>query len=221
MSLQRLTATAAAMAAVAAVLLALTPGPLSTFTSITLLTSPQRAVDLAGPDGLLLPLAGALAWLAWGWGALGLGATAAAALPGALGAIAHAVQRAVLPQAARRTAAVLIGVGIGFAGTSAAAASSPATDSAGTPDAPPSLDWGGPDVPDWPAAGPAESHVVVSGDCLWTVAAGRLTTAGAPPARDAEIAAAVRAWWSRNADVIGPNPDLLLPGQVLQPPEPP
>jgi nucleoid-associated protein YgaU len=178
-------------------------------------------VDVAGPDGLLLPLAGALAWLAWGWGTLGLAATAAAALPGALGTIAGAVQRTVLPGAARRAAAVLIGVGIGVVGTSAATASSPAADSAGTPDAPPALDWAGPDVPDWPAAAPAEGHVVVSGDCLWTVAAGRLTTAGAPPAGDAEIAAAVRAWWSRNAGVIGPNPDLLLPGQVLQPPEPP
>jgi hypothetical protein len=28
----------------------------------------------------------------------------------------------------------------------------------------------------------------------------------------------VDAWWSANADVIGPDPDLLLPGQVLQPP---
>jgi hypothetical protein len=32
------------------------------------------------------------------------------------------------------------------------------------------------------------------------------------------VAAAVQAWWRTNAAVIGPDPDLLLPGQVLQPP---
>jgi hypothetical protein len=28
----------------------------------------------------------------------------------------------------------------------------------------------------------------------------------------------VHAWWVANAGVIGPDPDLLLPGQVLRPP---
>jgi nucleoid-associated protein YgaU len=32
------------------------------------------------------------------------------------------------------------------------------------------------------------------------------------------VAAAVDAWWHANAAVIGPDPDLLLPGQVLRPP---
>ena len=36
----------------------------------------------------------------------------------------------------------------------------------------------------------------------------------------AEIARAVHAWWTANADVIGPDPDQLLPGQVLRPPGP-
>jgi nucleoid-associated protein YgaU len=74
-------------------------------------------------------------------------------------------------------------------------------------------------VPDWPAAQPEDSHVVVRGDCLWDIAAGRLARSGAPP-EDAAIARAVQAWWSTNEQVIGPNPDLILPGQVLRAPQP-
>jgi nucleoid-associated protein YgaU len=60
--------------------------------------------------------------------------------------------------------------------------------------------------------------VVVRGDCLWDIAAGRLAASGSRPT-DAEIATAVQAWWSVNADVIGPDPDLILPGQVLRAPQ--
>jgi hypothetical protein len=63
---------------------------------------------------------------------------------------------------------------------------------------------------------------VVPGDCLWLIAGASLRAtgrgAGAPPS-DGEIAGAVRAWWSANAAVVGPDPDLLLPGQVLHPPQ--
>ena len=38
-------------------------------------------------------------------------------------------------------------------------------------------------------------------------------------ASDAEIAAAWPAWHATNRDVVGPDPDLLLPGQVLHEPE--
>jgi hypothetical protein len=34
------------------------------------------------------------------------------------------------------------------------------------------------------------------------------------------VAAATHAWWQANVDVIGPDPDRLLPGQVLVPPDP-
>ncbi|WP_448615706.1 LysM peptidoglycan-binding domain-containing protein [Modestobacter sp. URMC 112] len=98
-------------------------------------------------------------------------------------------------------------------------------------------DGGGP--PDWPApptatpsspapapapsqapAGPAaDQHVVLRGDCLWDIAADRLAAQrpGAPVG-DADVLAAVHAWWQANAGVIGPDPDLLLPGQVLSAP---
>jgi hypothetical protein len=96
--------------------------------------------------------------------------------------------------------------------TPSAPAPTPAPTSAPTDRAP---------VPDWPdaptAPGPGE-HVVVRGDCLWDIATTRLTTELGRPPGPAEVAAAVRAWWTANADVIGADPDLLLPGQVLRPP---
>jgi nucleoid-associated protein YgaU len=81
--------------------------------------------------------------------------------------------------------------------------------------------------PDWPGGPPGEpgpadpsaEHVVLRGDCLWDIAADALARqrAGAPVS-DAEIATEVHAWWQANATVIGPDPDLLLPGQVLRSP---
>ena len=72
-------------------------------------------------------------------------------------------------------------------------------------------------VPDWPAPAAGE-HVVLRGECLWGIAAGDLArrTGGTPT--DAAVATAVDAWWQANDAVIGPDPDLLLPGQVLRPP---
>jgi nucleoid-associated protein YgaU len=91
---------------------------------------------------------------------------------------------------------------------------------AGVPDWPLAAPTSGGSVPDWPAAATADvgRHVVLRGECLWQIAADHLRQQTGSPPPDAAIARAVRAWWSANADVIGPNPDLLLPGQVLQPP---
>jgi nucleoid-associated protein YgaU len=86
-------------------------------------------------------------------------------------------------------------------------------------------DWPGaaaPAVPDWPTTGApdgaAAPHVVVHGDCLWRIAADRLQGTTGAPATDGQVARAVDAWWTTNASVIGPDPDLLLPGQVLRSP---
>ncbi|MDO8108596.1 hypothetical protein Q6348_15465 [Isoptericola sp. b441] len=49
------------------------------------------------------------------------------------------------------------------------------------------------------------------GDCLWSIAASHLP----PGASDAEVAAAWPAWYAANRATIGPDPGLLLPGQVL------
>lgn len=83
-----------------------------------------------------------------------------------------------------------------------------------------------PAPPDWPSTppgpGPTDpwaAHVVLRGDCLWDIAADRLARLrpGLPVA-DTDVAVEVHAWWLANSALIGPDPDLLLPGQVLQPP---
>lgn len=68
-----------------------------------------------------------------------------------------------------------------------------------------------------PRVQPTEGIVVTRGDTLWGVAARAL----GPTATDTEIAAAWPSWYATNRHVIGPNPHLLLPGQILQPPSDP
>lgn len=55
------------------------------------------------------------------------------------------------------------------------------------------------------------------GDSLWTIAARQL----GPFATDVEIAQAWPLWHQENRQVIGDNPDLLLPGQLLRVPHEP
>jgi nucleoid-associated protein YgaU len=52
------------------------------------------------------------------------------------------------------------------------------------------------------------------GDTLWGIA-GRSLPDGAT---DAEVAGATRAWHRANRDVIGDDPDLIVPEQILEPP---
>ncbi|SEO71471.1 LysM peptidoglycan-binding domain-containing protein [Trujillonella endophytica] len=257
MSLRRLATTTVVMAVAALLLAALTPelpGP-------AVLSDPQGFADEAGPDALVVAAVGLSAWVAWGWGALGLLLTALSAAPGLAGALARGAGRLVLPESARRAAAVALGVGLTMGVPALSACSTPAQPVAAVeslPQLPPVPDWpiaaapsgttgptdtpaaAGP-VPDWPAGepdgpatGPATEpdgepaaapagdppggHVVVRGDCLWEIAAAdlraRTGTHPAPP----DVSRAVAAWWTANRDVIGPDPDLLLPGQVLRAP---
>lgn len=53
--------------------------------------------------------------------------------------------------------------------------------------------------------------VVHRGDTLWDIAARHLPAG----AGDAQVAAAWPAWYAANAATIGPDPDRILPGQVL------
>jgi hypothetical protein len=69
--------------------------------------------------------------------------------------------------------------------------------------------------PDTRRAATAEV-VVAPGDSLWSIAARRL----GPLATAADIAEAWPAWFDANRPVIGDDPSLLLPGQVLQAPSP-
>ena len=231
MSIRRLAGTALTMASVAFALSALTPG---LATMVGDLAAAQRTVDAAGPDALVVSAAGLVAWVVWAWGAVGLVLTAASALPGLAGAVARTVAGVVLPTAARRSAALALGLGLGVAGpvlgttsvllAAPASAAAPVLTVGDVPDWPTAPQVTHPEtpVPDWPVGEPpAGAHVVVRGDCLWHIATARLAERhGAPPA-DAEVAAEVHAWWAANGDVIGPDPDLLLPGQVLRPPATP
>ncbi|HZB19411.1 MAG TPA: hypothetical protein VE463_06190 [Blastococcus sp.] len=238
MSARRLVLTVAAMGLIAALLATVTP---SFIEMADALAAAQRTVDTAGPDALVVAAAGLLAWLVWAWGCLGLVLTAASALPGLIGGLARLGVQVVLPAGARRGAAVLLGLGLGvvapLAGIATTALSVPAAAAApagGVPDwpagpaatatpAPSSPASDGAGVPDWPdVPAPADgSHVVVRGDCLWHIAEARLLERPGTPMADGDIARAVHAWWAANADVIGPDPDRLLPGQVLRPPDAP
>jgi hypothetical protein len=218
MSLRRLALTSAVMAVIAVALVALAPRPADL---IAVLSGPQAVADAAGPDAVVLAGCGLLAWVAWSWGALGLVLTAATALPGAAGATARLLLRVLLPAAARRAAAVALGVGLGLASPwLAAAAPPPGSPAPAAPDWPTTARPPADPVPDWPTGSAAGAHVVVRGDCLWEIAERRLAAETGRPPTAREIAGAVHAWWGANADVIGPDPDLLLPGQVLRPPAP-
>lgn len=238
MSVRRLLNTAAAMAALAWALALLTPS----FPAMTAdLLGAQRTADSAGAEALVLAGAGLAAWGVWAWGALGLVLTAGSALPGMLGQAAGTLTGVVLPRGLRRGAALALGIGLGvagpLAGTTLVVVTAPAaaaeTTSTPVPDWPGALPDAGalpdrpgpdaappavPEVPDWPAPPAAGDHVVLRGDCLWDIAAAHLSDQLGRTASAAETAQATSAWWTANAAVIGPDPDVLLPGQVLHPP---
>jgi nucleoid-associated protein YgaU len=221
MSVARLTATSAVMAAVAAVLGALAPAPADLLATVG---AGQRTVDAAGPDALVVAAAALLGWLVWAWGALGLLLTAVSGVPGLVGDISRLVLRCLLPAGARRAAVIALGLGLGVAGPVAAVPVLAVPVASAAPSAAAVPDWpaAGPEssplptaVPDWPAP---TGRVVVRGDCLWDLAASWLRDRNHVEPSTGEIASAVAAWWAANADVIGTDPDLLLPGQVLVPP---
>ncbi|MGZ4645158.1 MAG: LysM peptidoglycan-binding domain-containing protein [Blastococcus sp.] len=231
MSVRRLALTTLAMASIGLVLVVLTPA-LPAMTNA--LAHPQRTADVSGPDALVLAAGGLLAWGVWAWGAAGLALTALSAVPGVAGAAARLLLRVVLPAGARRGAALVLGLSLGVTAPLLGAASlllptpaAAAVQPAGLPDWPTAAPAPvGPAVPDWPSAPAADplgsrapgARVVLRGDCLWDIAATWLRDRSGRAPTDSEVADAVHAWWSANAEVIGPDPDLLLPGQVLDPP---
>ena len=62
------------------------------------------------------------------------------------------------------------------------------------------------------------SYTVKGGDCLWSIARSTIIADGSAP-----NGASIAELWTRiydiNADVIGANPRLIFPGQVLEIPE--
>ena len=67
-------------------------------------------------------------------------------------------------------------------------------------------------------AADAGNVTVMAGDSLWSIAARVL---GGSPASDVDIALEWPRWYEANRAVLGDNPDVLLPGQVLRPPSNP
>jgi nucleoid-associated protein YgaU len=62
---------------------------------------------------------------------------------------------------------------------------------------------------------PPASHRVADGDSLWSLTREHLGGG----ASDARVACTWPRWYAANIDVIGPDPDLLIPGTVLRAPK--
>ncbi|MCL1593495.1 MAG: LysM peptidoglycan-binding domain-containing protein [Actinomycetia bacterium] len=63
------------------------------------------------------------------------------------------------------------------------------------------------------SSGPT-AYTVVAGDSLWAIARERLAQSGVVPS-GSEVSVFWRSIYEANTTVIGPDPDLILPGQVL------
>ena len=203
------------------------------------------AVTAPGPaafDDLLALVAAGVAWAVLAWLAAGLLLCLAAGARRTDGRLDR-VARAVTPLALRRLAALLLGLGlVGAPVALAMPAQADRTVAAATHQADPTepavdvpaLDRWTPDRPAAPAATASQladppallvtrphrgravtGHVVVRrGDTLWDIAARAL----GPDASVAEIAAIWPRWYAANRSTIGPDPDLIRPGQRLRPP---
>jgi hypothetical protein len=187
-------------------------------------TTVARGVDALGSSGtdpravadLVAALAAAALVCGWTWLAGAALVTTADALR-ARDAVVR--QRAGVPAAWHRWVVGVVGAGLlctPAAASGAGDADAPGADVAGA--AAPAGRLDGLPLPDRPVAGIGrEVHRVAPGECLWSVAAGRL----GPDASDAEIARAWPRWYAANRPVIGDDPDRLLPGTVLRAPAAP
>ena len=199
---------------------------------VTALRAPHAWIARAGVDGAAAEFVGALLWLAACWVAVGLLAAALAAVPGGCGRAGARLAAVLLPRAMYRVVAGAAGLGIALTPVAAGAATVPPTPARASTASPgwptstaPAPGW--PVLPEPRRRGPGEAsgsaagarpastdHVVVApGDSLWSIAAAHLDRAA--PAR---VAAAWPRWYAANRTVIGPDPDHIVAGQVLDVP---
>jgi nucleoid-associated protein YgaU len=202
------------------------------------LAAPHAWVARAGSDAAALTAAAAGLFACAVWLAVGLASAVAGRVPGVVGRGARLLARRLLPAVVVRMAAGAAGVGIVLSPVAATAASShaglgaapaqptpawptdnplpapawpstpshPSPSSLATPTPPPRVD------PSHHALGGTRTVVVVrTGDSLWRLAADRLGQHGAA----ARVAAAWPRWYAANRAVIGPDPNLIRPGEVL------
>ncbi|MFN2319958.1 MAG: LysM peptidoglycan-binding domain-containing protein [Dermatophilaceae bacterium] len=205
--------------------------------TIGLVRSPGRA----SVEELVIAMSAAAALVLLLWVTTGLLASVVATLPGPLGELSARMRDTIAPQAVRRWAALLLGVAVVSACAPGAAVASEVRSvrtldhSAASPapaplwlepaqvsaDSAPAPEWTPPPIRAQPpvtltASRPAAEDQAIEvtvrrGDTLWDLAAAYLS----PDATDAEVATAWQQWHAENRDVIGPDPDLILPGQVL------
>ena len=186
----------------------------------------------ADPSALVAATALGLGWLVVARLVVATLAALASAVPGVVGTTARRVAGVVSPRFARSAVRIACGVAVAgapLAGAGAALADPPDPTTARTTGTS-AVRIVQPPVPvldrqvvmtATPSAtpDPAPRRVVVvrSGDSLWGIAAREL----GPRATDAQVAAAWPRWYDANADVIGPDPGLLRPGQHLRVPDRP
>jgi hypothetical protein len=180
----------------------------------------------AGPelDADTVAAAGWAAWLVAGYLLLALGVASAQCLYGVRGARRHLPLASAVSRMAERW------IGLTAAGLAAAALTATATPALAAEPSPqpvptvaapvPSLDWTQPASTPVATTAPTRLRrplLVQPGDCLWSIAAHELGDS----ARPADIARRWPLWWSTNRAVIGARPDLIRPGQRLNPPASP
>ncbi len=133
----------------------------------------------------------------------------------------HALVGRLTPQALRRLVMGLCGLGIAGSGLTAPAAV--ADGSTGAAHCPPrcAVKVDGlplPELPTSPEAGPKPRNSLITvhaGDSLWQISASLL-----PPHTDpARVAALVNRLYATNRAVVGPDPDLIVPGMHLVAPK--
>jgi hypothetical protein len=179
----------------------------------------------------------AIGWVAVAWSCvlpvLGVGA----AVPGAVGRLCRLLLRAVAPRVIRRMLEVGLGIslaagpaftGVAMAAPEPARATAPNAVAHSLPQLDgalaalaaldrPSLDRPAVDTPalDRPLTRAPQPVTVRRGDSLWLIAERGLGHG----ASNSEISAEWPRWYAANRAVIGDDPDLVLPGQQLRPPD--
>lgn len=201
-------------------------GPAAAAWVLADLTGPTLAAATsphAGLDALLAGAAAVAAWLVVARLAAAGAATALAALPGAAGRCAAVAAAALTPALLRGVLRLALGAAV--AGSPALAAPASWADPSGGDGLPvldrvAAVETPGGSTGDRAAAPPDSAPgpvtvVVRPGDCLWRIAA-RALPAGHTAA---DVARSWPRWYAANRAVIGPDPDLIRPGQRLQAPD--